>query len=82
MIPLTSVAASALARLRTRAESFGPVEPSHFVFAAFVLKFNFREKKVIGYGVTGFDPTTHIKQLAHGMALSDEEGGASRIPFS
>jgi integrase len=29
MIPLTSVAAFALARLRTRAESFGPVEPSH-----------------------------------------------------
>ena len=33
MIPLTSVAASALARLRTRAESFGAVEPSHYVYS-------------------------------------------------
>jgi integrase len=61
MIPLTSVALSALARLRTRAESFGPVEQSHYVFAAFVPKFTFSGSKVVGYDVTGFDPTTHIK---------------------
>ena len=60
MIPLTSVAASALARLRTRAESFGPVEPSHYVFAAFVPKFNFNGTNVVGYNVTGYDPTKHI----------------------
>jgi integrase len=59
-IPLTSVAASALARLRTRAESFGPVELSHYVFAAFVPKFKFHGKRVSGYDVTGFDPTRHI----------------------
>jgi integrase len=58
---LTSVALSALARLRTRAESFGPVEPTHYVFAAFVPKFTFSGSKVVGYDVTGFDPTTHIK---------------------
>jgi len=61
MIPLTSVALSALARLRTRTESFGPVEQSHYVFAAFVPKFTFSGSKVVGYDVTGFDPTTHIK---------------------
>jgi integrase len=60
MIPLTSVAASALARLRTRAESFGPVEPSHYVFAAFVPKFKFNDTNVVGYAVTGYDPTRHI----------------------
>jgi integrase len=60
MIPLTSVAASALARLRTRAESFGPVEPSHYVFAAFVPKFKFNDTKVVGYSLTGYDPTKHI----------------------
>jgi integrase len=60
MIPLTSVAASALARLRTRAESFGPVEPAHYVFAAFVPKFNFNGTNVVGYNVTGYDPTKHI----------------------
>jgi integrase len=58
LIPLTSVALSALARLRARAESFGPVAPSHYVFAAFVPKFTFSGKKVINYAVTGFDPTT------------------------
>jgi len=60
MIPLTSVAASALARLRTRAESFGPVDPSHYVFAAFVPKFNFNDTNVVGYSLTGYDPTRHI----------------------
>jgi len=60
MIPLTSVAASALARLRTRAESFGPVEPSHYVFAAFVPKFKFNDTNVVGYSLTGYDPTRHI----------------------
>ena len=52
VIPLTDVASSALARLRTRAETFGPVETSHYVFAAFVPKFTFSGNKVIGYNVT------------------------------
>jgi integrase len=60
MIPLTSVAASALARLRTRAESFGSVEPSHYVFAAFVPKFKFNDTNVVGYEVTGYDPSRHL----------------------
>jgi integrase len=60
VVPLTDVAASALARLRRRAESFGPVEQGHFVFAAFTPRFTFNGKKVIGYAVTGWDPTRHI----------------------
>ena len=52
MVPLTDVAVSALARLRRRAESFGPVEPSHYIFAAFVPKFTFGGKTVIGYNIT------------------------------
>jgi integrase len=47
-VPLTNVAASALARLRTRAESFGQVESSHYVFAALVPKFNFNGTNVVG----------------------------------
>ena len=46
--------------IRARAESFGPVEPAHYIFAAFVPKFTFSRKKVIDYNVTGFDPTTHV----------------------
>ena len=61
VIPLTDVAASALARLRRRAEGFGTVEPSHYVFATFVPKFKFSGKKAIDYKLTGFDPTRHLK---------------------
>lgn len=60
IVPLTDVAVSVLARLRRRAEAFGPVEPVHDVFAAFVPKFTFSGKRVIDYNVTGFDPTRHL----------------------
>jgi integrase len=50
--PLTDAAASALGRLRPRAEGFGTVESSHHVFAAFVPKFKFSGKRVIDYSVT------------------------------
>jgi integrase len=30
------------------------------VFAAFVPKFTFSGKKIIGYNITEFDPTTHV----------------------
>jgi integrase len=60
VVPLTDVAASALARLRRRAESFGLVEPAHYVFAAFTPKFTFSGKRVVGYTVTGWDPTRHV----------------------
>jgi hypothetical protein len=43
-VPLTDVSASALAKLRRRAERFGPVEPSHYVFAGFVPKCTFSGK--------------------------------------
>jgi integrase len=49
VVPLTDVAASALARLRRRAGCFGTVEPAHYVFAAFVPKFTFSGKRVIEY---------------------------------
>jgi integrase len=43
-----------------RAEGFGEVETSHYVFAAFVPKFKFSGKRVIDYHVTGFDQTRHL----------------------
>ena len=75
LVPLTDVAISALARLRRRAEGFGAVEPSHYVFAAFVPKFTFRGKMVIGYNVTGFDPTRHVKSWrTAGRTLTKKAG--------
>jgi integrase len=81
VVPLTDVAASALARLRRRAESFGPVEPSHYIFAAFVPKFTFSGKKVIGYNVTAFDPTTHVKSWRSAWRTLTKKAGLPGFRF-
>jgi integrase len=81
LIPLTSVALSALARLRARAESFGPVAPSHYVFAAFVPKFTFSGKKVMNYAVTEFDPTTHIKSWRTAWRTLTKKAGLPGFRF-
>ena len=81
VVPLTDVAASALARLRRRAESFGPVEPSHYIFAAFVPKFTFSGKRVIGYNVTAFDPTTHVKSWRSAWRTLTKKAGLPGFRF-
>src|ERR1017187_8097330 len=80
-VPLTGVACSALARLRARAESFGPVEPAHFVFAGFVPKFTFSGKKVIDYNVTGFDPTRHINSWRTAWRTLTKKAGLPGFRF-
>lgn len=80
-IPLTDVASSALARLRVRAESFGEVEPAHYVFASFVPKFTFGGQKVIGYSVTGFDPTTHINSWRTAWRTLTKKAGLPGFRF-
>lgn len=59
-IPLTDVACSALARLRTRAESFGPVDPAHYVFASYVSRRVFNGTSVVDSNLAEFDPTKHV----------------------
>ena len=81
IVPLTDVATSALARLRRRAESFGPVLPSHCIFAAFVPKFTFSGKKVIGYNVTEFDPTTHVKSWRSAWRTLTKKAGLPGFRF-
>ena len=81
MVPLTDVAASALGRLRRRAEGFGPVEPSHYVFAAFVPKFTFSGKKVIDYNVTAFDPTKHLKSWRTAWRTLTKKAGLTGFRF-
>jgi len=81
MIPLTSVAVSALARLRARAEGFGPVEQTHYVFAAFVPKFTFNGKKVLDYTVTGFDPTKHINSWRTAWRTLTKKAGLPGFRF-
>jgi integrase len=81
MVPLTDVACSALAVLRARAESFGSVEPSHYVFAAFVPKFTFGGKKVIGYNVTEFDPTKHVNSWRSAWRTLTKKAGLPGFRF-
>ena len=70
IVPLTDVAVSALGRLRRRAENFGPVEPSHYVFA----KFSGRRANV-------FDPTGHVKSWRSAWRTLDQESGITRLPL-
>jgi len=81
VVPLTDVALSALARLRRRAEGFGTVEPSHFVFAAFVPKFTFSGKRVIDYNVTAFDPTRHVKSWRTAWRTLTKKAGLPGFRF-
>jgi integrase len=81
VVPLTDVAASALARLRRRAEGFGPVEPSHYVFAAFVPKFTFSGKRVVDYNVTGFDPTRHVNSWRTAWRTLTKKAGLPGFRF-
>jgi integrase len=81
MVPLTDVALSALARLRRRADAFGAVEPSHFVFAAFVPKFTFSGKRVVDYNVTGFDPTRHVKSWRTAWRTLTKKAGLPGFRF-
>src|ERR1035437_540807 len=81
VVPLTGVAVSALARLRQRAEGFGSVEPSHYVFAAFVPKFTFNGKRVVDYNVTGFDPTRHVKSWRTAWRTLTKKAGLPGFRF-
>lgn len=81
IIPLTDVARSTLARLRNRAELFGPVEPSHYVFSTFVPKFTFSGKKVVGYAVTAFDATTPMKSWRSAWRTLTKKAGLPGFRF-
>jgi integrase len=81
VVPLTDVAISALARLRRRAEGFGSVEQSHYIFAAFVPKFTFSGKKVIDYNVTKFDPKRHMKSWRAAWRTLTKKAGLPGFRF-
>jgi len=81
VVPLTDVAASAIARLRRRAEGFGTVEPSHYVFAAFAPKFTFSGKRVIDYNVTAFDPNRHLNSWRSAWRTLTKKAGLPGFRF-
>lgn len=85
IVPLTDVAASALGRLRRRAEGFGTVETSHYVFAAFVPKFKLIGKRVvdgvIDYKITEFDPKRHLKSWRSAWRTLTKKAGLAGFRF-
>ncbi len=81
IVPLTTVACSALARLRARAESFKPVEPAHYVFAAFKPKFTFSGQTVVDYNVTGFDPSRHLNSWRSAWRTLTKKAGLPGFRF-
>jgi integrase len=85
VVPLTDVALSALGRLRRRAEGFGAVEPSHYVFAAFVPKFKLNGKRavdgVIDYKMTAFDPTRHLRSWRSAWRTLTRKAGLQGFRF-
>src|SRR5262249_61245985 len=81
VVPLTDVAAYVLARLRQRADTFGTVEASHYVFAAFVPKFTFSGKRVIDYTVIGFDPTRSLKSWRSAWRTLTKKAGLPGFRF-
>ncbi|MCA1600520.1 MAG: site-specific integrase [Acidobacteria bacterium] len=60
IIPLTPAAFEVLVQLRTRAEMFGAVEPTHYVFARFRPVGRFHGQEVVEHRMLGFDPTTPL----------------------
>jgi len=85
IVPLTDVAVSALGKLRQRADRFGKVEPSHYVFAAFVPKFKLDGKRmvdgVIDYQITKFDPNRHLKSWRSAWRTLTKKAGLPGFRF-
>ena len=80
-IPLTDVACSTLARLRARAESFGPVVPEHYVFASYVSRRRFHGKEVIGADLAEFDPTKHVNSWRSAWRTLRKKAGLPGFRF-
>jgi integrase len=80
-IPLTDVACSALARLRTRAESFGKVEPAHYVFAAYGTRMTFNDTQIVGSKMVGFAPTKHVNSWRSAWRTLTKKAGLPGFRF-
>ncbi len=93
LIPLTPEAFDTLLKLHRRAEMFGPVEASHFVFAAFRATFRLKNKAgqrggtIAGVETWGFDPTRPVaswrtawRTLRKAAAKGDKAKGVPEMP--
>jgi integrase len=82
VIPLTSDAFEVFVQLRKRAELFGAVEPSHFIFASFKPVVVFENQKPVGSRITGFNPTVPIGSWKKAWGKLTAKAGLSGLRFN
>ena len=80
-IPLTDVACSVLARLRTRAESFETVQPEHYVFASYASRRVFKDTEIVGSKLALFDPTKHVNSWRSAWRTLTKSAGLPGFRF-
>jgi len=81
VIPLTGDAYEVIVKLRLRAETFGPVELSHYVFASFKPVGKFKGKELIGIYPSGFDPTRPIGSWEKAWRKLRDKAGLKGLRF-
>lgn len=79
VVPLNIESYEALWKLRRRAETFGPVESSHFVFAALRPKFRFHGRNRLDKIELEFDPTRPIGSWRTAWRTLVKKSGASGL---
>jgi len=68
-------------QLRKRAKLFGPVEPSHFIFASFKPVVVFEDQKPVGSRITGFNTTVPIGSWRKAWGKLTAKAGLSGLRF-
>ena len=81
VIPLTDEAFEVMVKLRARAETFGPVEPFHFVFAAFRAIGCFDGKNLLAMRAAAYDPTRPITSWRRAWRKLTSEAGLKGLRF-
>ncbi len=81
MIPLTQEAFSVLSELFKRAQTFGPVEPQHYVFAGFRIGARFNGNEIVETRITQFDPTRPISSWRTAWRNLTKKAGLPGLRF-
>ena len=81
IIPLNQEAFDTLLKLRKRAERFSPLEPTHFVIAAFRPKWRFNQNNLVSMTLAGFDPTRPLGSWRTAWRKLTTEAGLPGLRF-
>lgn len=81
VVPLTPDAFEVFVQLRKRAELFGPVSPSHFVFASFKPVGRFNNREIVEHRMLQFDPSKPIGSWKKAWAKLTAKAGLTGLRF-